>query len=84
MIIEASGQVTIHIGASPHGQGTETTFSQMAADELGLTPEDMTILHSDTGIIAKGGGHFRKPGNGGIGVGHGAGVCVKRGRRWDA
>ncbi len=56
VIIEASGRVTIHIGASPHGQGTETTFSQVAADELGLTPEDLTILHSDTGIIAKGGG----------------------------
>ena len=56
VIIEASGQVTIHIGASPHGQGTETTFSQMAADELGLTPEDLTILHSDTAVIARGGG----------------------------
>ena len=56
VIIEPSGRVTIHIGASPHGQGTETTFSQVAADELGLTPEDLTILHSDTGIIAKGGG----------------------------
>ncbi len=56
VIIDASGQVTIHIGASPHGQGTETAFSQMAADELGLTPEDLTILHSDTAVIAKGGG----------------------------
>ena len=56
VIIDAAGQVTIHIGASPHGQGTETTFSQMAADELGLIPEDLTIIHSDTGVVAKGGG----------------------------
>ncbi len=56
VMIDAAGEVTIHIGASPHGQGTETTFSQMAADELGLIPEDLTIIHSDTGVVAKGGG----------------------------
>ena len=56
VMVDASGEVTIHIGASPHGQGTETTFSQMAADELGLIPEDLTIIHSDTGVVAKGGG----------------------------
>ena len=54
--IDASGNVTVYIGASPHGQGTETTFSQMAADELGLAPEDMAMIHSDTGLIPRGGG----------------------------
>jgi carbon-monoxide dehydrogenase large subunit len=56
VMIDAAGQVTVHIGASPHGQGTETTFSQMGADELGLIPEDLTIIHSDTAVVAKGGG----------------------------
>jgi carbon-monoxide dehydrogenase large subunit len=54
--VDASGAVRVHTEVSPHGQGTETTFSQMAADELGLTPEDLTILHSDTAVIARGGG----------------------------
>src|SRR6266436_787518 len=34
--IEPSGKVTVMTGASPHGQGEETTFAQIAADELGV------------------------------------------------
>ncbi len=56
VIIEATGQVTIHTGVSPHGQGTETTFAQMAADELGVTPADIEVLHSDTDVLPHGGG----------------------------
>ncbi|PKB63774.1 MAG: hypothetical protein BZY80_05410 [SAR202 cluster bacterium Io17-Chloro-G2] len=56
VIIDASGAVTIHTGLSPHGQGTETTFAQMAADELGVTPADIVVLHSDTDVLPHGGG----------------------------
>jgi len=56
VIIEAGGQVTVHTGVSPHGQGTETTFAQMTADELGVTPADVRVLHSDTDVLPHGGG----------------------------
>ena len=56
VIIDSSGRVTIHTGLSPHGQGTETTFAQMAADELGVTPADVMVLHSDTDVLPHGGG----------------------------
>ncbi len=41
-------------GTSPHGQGTATTLAQIVADELGLAPEDVTVLHGDTGLIPLG------------------------------
>ena len=56
VIIEPSGRVTIHTGVSPHGQGTETTFAQLAADELGVTPADVRVLHGDTDALPAGGG----------------------------
>ena len=56
VIIDQSGEVTVHTGVSPHGQGTETTFAQMTADMLGVTPADVKVLHSDTDILPAGGG----------------------------
>lgn len=56
VIIGPTGAVTVHTGVSPHGQGTETAFAQMAADELGVTPADVQVLHSDTDILPSGGG----------------------------
>jgi carbon-monoxide dehydrogenase large subunit len=56
VIIEPSGQVIVHTGISPHGQGSETTFAQVVADELGVTPADDRVLHSDTHILPAGGG----------------------------
>ncbi|HEY1330854.1 MAG TPA: molybdopterin cofactor-binding domain-containing protein [Actinomycetota bacterium] len=43
-----SGKVVVSIGTSPHGQGHVTTWSQIVADELGLTPDDVEVLHGDT------------------------------------
>ena len=56
VIVNADGQVTVHTGVSPHGQGTETTFAQMTADVLGVTPVDVQVLHSDTDVLPHGGG----------------------------
>jgi len=56
--IERSGKATILTGASPHGQGSETTFAQVAADVLGITPEDVTVLHGDSSLIPMGVGTF--------------------------
>ena len=59
--IDPSGNVTVHTEVSPHGQGTETTFAQIAADELGLTPDQIQIRHGNSDIPEKGHGHLRQP-----------------------
>ena len=47
---QPSGKVTLNIGTSPHGQGHDTVWSQIAADELGVHPDDVEVLHGDTSI----------------------------------
>ncbi|HXI61587.1 MAG TPA: xanthine dehydrogenase family protein molybdopterin-binding subunit, partial [Pyrinomonadaceae bacterium] len=54
--IEPTGKVTVMTGASPHGQGQETSFAQIAADELGVALNDVTVIHGDTGIVQYGSG----------------------------
>jgi carbon-monoxide dehydrogenase large subunit len=56
--IEPSGKVTVMTGTSPHGQGEETTFAQIAADELGVPLDDVMVLHGDTAIVQYGIGTF--------------------------
>ena len=56
--IEPTGKVTILTGASPHGQGQETSFAQIAADELGVDMKDVTVIHGDTGVVQYGIGTF--------------------------
>src|SRR5258706_13578325 len=56
--IEPTGKVTVLTGASPHGQGQETSFAQIAADELGVDLNDVTVIHGDTGIVQYGIGTF--------------------------
>ncbi len=45
-----TGKVEVVTGSTPHGQGHETSWSQIVADKLGVDPEDVTVLHSDTAI----------------------------------
>jgi carbon-monoxide dehydrogenase large subunit len=56
--MEPSGRVTVLTGSSPHGQGEETTFSQLVGDELGVPLERIAVLHGDTQLIAAGVGTF--------------------------
>ncbi|HEV8385096.1 MAG TPA: xanthine dehydrogenase family protein molybdopterin-binding subunit, partial [Candidatus Acidoferrales bacterium] len=56
--VEPTGNVTILTGASPHGQGQETSFAQMGADVLGLTPDEVNVVHGDTGAVPYGIGTF--------------------------
>jgi carbon-monoxide dehydrogenase large subunit len=46
--VAADGRVTVETGSSPHGQGHETTFAQIAADELGVAPENVTVRWGDS------------------------------------
>ncbi len=45
-------------GASPHGQGEETTFAQIVAGELGVDPEDVKVIHGDTDNTPMGWGTY--------------------------
>ena len=56
--IEPSGKVTVMTGASPHGQGEETTFAQIVADELGVDIDDVLVIHGDTSVVQYGIGTF--------------------------
>jgi carbon-monoxide dehydrogenase large subunit len=46
--VEPSGTVTVMTGISPHGQGQETTFSQMVADRLSVDFDKIVVRHGDT------------------------------------
>jgi carbon-monoxide dehydrogenase large subunit len=56
--VERDGRITATTGASPHGQGNETTFAQMLADQFGVPFEHVTIQHGDTSIVKQGIGTF--------------------------
>jgi len=43
-----TGKVEVVTGTSPHGQGHVTAWSQIAADQLGIDPADITVIHGDT------------------------------------
>jgi aerobic carbon-monoxide dehydrogenase large subunit len=53
-----SGKVNVFIGASPHGQGEETTFAQIVADELGVGVNDVKVVHGDTDNTPMGWGTY--------------------------
>ena len=53
-----SGDVTARIGASPHGQGLATALSQLLADELGVEPRNVSVVHGDTDTTPYGWGTF--------------------------
>jgi carbon-monoxide dehydrogenase large subunit len=56
--IEPTGKATVLTGASPHGQGQETSFAQITADMLGVDLNDVYVIHGDTGIVQYGIGTF--------------------------
>ncbi|HEV8438526.1 MAG TPA: xanthine dehydrogenase family protein molybdopterin-binding subunit [Methylomirabilota bacterium] len=56
--VDATGKALLVTGASPHGQGTGTALAQIVADELGLRPDDVTVQHGDTALIAFGVGTY--------------------------
>jgi carbon-monoxide dehydrogenase large subunit len=56
--VEPTGKVTVLTGASPHGQGEETTFAQIVADELGVDIDDVVVIHGDTSVVQYGIGTF--------------------------
>ena len=53
-----SGKVHVFIGASPHGQGEETTFAQIVSSELGVDTNDVKVFHGDTDTTPMGWGTY--------------------------
>ncbi|HEY2527589.1 MAG TPA: xanthine dehydrogenase family protein molybdopterin-binding subunit [Xanthobacteraceae bacterium] len=58
LAVDPSGDVEARIGASPHGQGLRTTLAQLIADELGLAPDRIKVVHGDTDRTPYGWGTF--------------------------
>ncbi|MBV8372988.1 MAG: molybdopterin-dependent oxidoreductase, partial [Candidatus Eremiobacteraeota bacterium] len=56
--VEPTGSITVLTGVSPHGQGEETTFAQLVADELGVPIDQVTVVHGDTDRVQYGVGTF--------------------------
>jgi carbon-monoxide dehydrogenase large subunit len=56
--VDPSGFVEARIGSSPHGQGLRTTLAQIIADEIGVTPDVIKIVHGDTDTAPYGWGTF--------------------------
>ena len=76
--VERDGRISATTGVSPHGQGNETTFAQMLADQFGVPLEHVTIHHGDTAVVKQGIGTFgsRSQAVGGAAL-HDAGTKVK-------
>ncbi len=56
--VHATGKVEVYTGSHSHGQGHETAFAQVVADELQIPMEDVTLIHGDTGRMAHGWGSY--------------------------
>jgi aerobic carbon-monoxide dehydrogenase large subunit len=58
LTVDPSGFVEARIGASPHGQGLRTTLAQIIADEIGIDPQFIKVVHGDTDRSPYGWGTF--------------------------
>jgi aerobic carbon-monoxide dehydrogenase large subunit len=58
LTVDPSGFVEARIGSSPHGQGLRTTLAQIIADEIGVAPQYIKVVHGDTDRAPYGWGTF--------------------------
>jgi carbon-monoxide dehydrogenase large subunit len=56
--VEQSGTVMVYTGSSPHGQGEETSFAQIVAEEFSIPVEQVIVLHGDTDSTPEGRGTY--------------------------
>jgi carbon-monoxide dehydrogenase large subunit len=56
--VDPRGRLLLVTGSSPHGQGTATALAQIVADELGVPPSSVSVVHGDTDAIAYGVGTY--------------------------
>ncbi|MDP8958519.1 MAG: xanthine dehydrogenase family protein molybdopterin-binding subunit [Actinomycetota bacterium] len=53
-----TGKANVFVGVNPHGQGEETTFAQIIADEFGIPVDDVEVVHGDTDQTPMGWGTY--------------------------
>ena len=58
VLVHPTGRVSVHVGTADHGQGHATTYAQIAADALGLRPDDIDVVEGDTARVEFGQGTF--------------------------
>ena len=58
VVIHGDGSATVFTGTSPHGQGHDTAWSMIAAEELGIAMERIDVVHGDTDLVPVGTGTF--------------------------
>jgi carbon-monoxide dehydrogenase large subunit len=56
--VHPTGKVTVLTGSHSHGQGHETTFAQIVADQFGIDIGDVDIVHGDTDRVQYGVGTY--------------------------
>ena len=56
--VQPTGKVSVYTGSHSHGQGHETTFAQVVADKLGISMDDVEIVHGDSDSVAFGMGTY--------------------------
>ena len=64
--VHPSGKAVVSISAQTQGQGHETTFAQIVAEELGIPPEDIQVRHGDTDKSPYGLGTYGSPVDAGV------------------
>jgi carbon-monoxide dehydrogenase large subunit len=84
--VRPTGEVTVAVGTSGHGQGHQTTFGQLAADQLGVPFEDVTVVFGDTELAPFGYGTFgsRSTVVGGTAIFRACEAVLAKARRVDA
>jgi carbon-monoxide dehydrogenase large subunit len=58
ILVHPTGRVSVHVGSADHGQGHATSYAQIAADALGLRPDDIDVVEGDTDRVEFGQGTF--------------------------
>jgi carbon-monoxide dehydrogenase large subunit len=81
--VHITGAVTVYTGTSPHGQGLETTMAQIVAQRLGCDPQNVEVIHGDTGTGPQGLGTYgsRSTAVGGESVARATAKIVDKARR---
>ena len=46
--VHPTGKAVVRLSVQTQGQGHETTFAQIVSDQLGISPEDVEVVHGDT------------------------------------
>ena len=81
--VHPTAKVSVYTGVSPHGQGNETTFSQLVSSQLGIPMEDVEVIHGDTDKVQFGVGTFgsRSAAVGGTAVFHSLGKVKDKAKK---